>query len=246
MTKTNRAFQFVHGKGGDPSPDNPRFGHLLSFLENKGTVIYNEYSWGKNRRYKDTLQTGLDEVVSDYNKLLEDHQYVYIIGHSLGGNAIIQLAHKGMYFPDGLILLNPAHNIGTPKFQYVVDWSVKKARELIKEGRGDEPTEFVDRRLGETQVCYGTSKSYLTFFDPNGLCNMYNYDPIRLKHQHFLWLCSKNDRSQKIMFDVWKNISINSKCLISMSDTSFHGADPEVHYQSIVEWYIQNEGETND
>jgi hypothetical protein len=241
----SRAFLLVHGKACGPENEESKLWELHDWLKGHGTVVFNEYTWGKTRRYNETLEKGLDEIMFDYEHLLANHLHVYVIGHSLGGNALIQLAHKGLHFPDGLILLNPAHNIGTPKIINTCNWSVEKARRLIEEGKAQEPTDFVDVHLNDVEVCYGTPEGYLSFFDPTGLCNMYNYNPEKLVHQHFLWLHSQGDPTQRAFPGVWSNVSCNSKSSRNTSPTEYHGPDPEVHFPRLEAFWLQNESENN-
>ena len=241
---SDRVFLLVHGKGGGPNVPPDEENHIVElyeWLKRHGTVVYNEYPWGYTRRYNDTLEQGLQEVINDYNSLKAENKYVYTIGHSLGGNILIQLAQKGLTFPDGLILSNPAHNVGNPKFKNIVDWSVKKAKRLVEEGKGKETSDFVDILLSSIEVCYGTSESYLSFFDPDGMCNMYNYDASKMDHQHFLWIHSENDTTQMSFPRFWSGLFRNSGCVKSTSPTDYHGPDPTIHFPSIIEWYTKNE-----
>lgn len=89
---------------------------------------------------------------------------IFVGGFSLGGNLAIAYAAKYQNL-DGVVAFAPAHNPDLLKFKQNRIDSLRRARAMVKEGRGTEEGRFVDESLGEAGPYHVevTAHSYLSW-----------------------------------------------------------------------------------
>lgn len=155
----------MHGKGGDTRWVNP----LASSLRSAGLqVVTPDMSWHERRIYDSTFEDSLVEIHQEVQTLkAKGVSRVFVAGHSLGA---IAAAGYGAAYDDvsGIIVIAPGHFVESPGFQKSVGDGVKKAAQMIKEGKGDKKDYFPDVNEGKPFTRRTTAKIYYSWFAPDG------------------------------------------------------------------------------
>jgi len=159
----------VHGKGGSPTR---HVSELASSLEAKGYLVANlEMPWSGRRHYDVSVSAAEKEIESALATLRnKGAQKLFVAGHSQGG--LFALYFGGRHQVDGIIAIAPGGDVSNRTFRQELDESVRQARKLVAEGKGNDKTEFYDYegRKGVTAVI-STPAIYLSWFDPDGAMN---------------------------------------------------------------------------
>jgi len=165
-------FLILHGKSSGPAVPDCSVTPLAAKLEANGYLVdYQAYSWETSRIYLTTFESTTEEIRAGIQRLRESGATrIHLVGHSMGGNIAIYYAVHNTDF-DSFIGLATAHNVHHPTLQYVVKWSVEKARMLVAEGN-DAPSEFVDWNVTDILARTVKPSCYLSYFDPDGNANM--------------------------------------------------------------------------
>jgi pimeloyl-ACP methyl ester carboxylesterase len=159
----------MHGKWGSPDTGiSPvadaavAAGHMVESIE---------MPWSENREYDEDYEEALREVDAAVLRLRQAGAGRIVVGgHSLGANAA--LAHgatrRGLA---GVMALAPGHVPGLLKEDYAED--VARARRMVDEGRGNDEDEFDDINQGWHKPIRMKARTYLSYFDPDGLGAMF-------------------------------------------------------------------------
>jgi len=159
----------MHGKGGSPTK---YVAALASSLEEKGYLAANlEMPWSGNRNYDANVADAESQVESALGALrARGAVKLFIAGHSQGG--LFALYFGGQHPVDGVIVIAPGGNVGSPVYRDKLGGSVEKARKLIADGKGNEKTRFLDLEGSKgTYPVVCTPANYLSWFDPDGAMN---------------------------------------------------------------------------
>jgi pimeloyl-ACP methyl ester carboxylesterase len=160
----------MHGKGGAPT------GHvagLAKALEGKGYLVANlEMPWSGKRNYDVTAAKGEEEVEAALAGLRgKGAKQVFVCGHSQGGVFVLHLAGKTA--ADGFITIAPGGNVAGRIYLDQVGASLSRARQLVAEGKGNEPTQLDDYEGSRGRYPIAVvPAAYVTWFDPEGAMNM--------------------------------------------------------------------------
>jgi len=210
---------------------------LASTLESKGfKVATPTMPWSSLREYDVDYLGALAEIEAAANSLREKGAKRIIIGgHSFGANAAIAYAGSGRNL-DGVMALAPGHVPDLDGFQRMVSSSVKKAKEMIAEGKGDSKASFDDLNQGRTKSIRTTAKAYFSFFDPDGLAAMPKSAAAIPHPVPFLWVIGTRDglhsQGEEYVFGKAPKHP-GSKYLIVRSD---HINTPTDAAPQIIEW----------
>lgn len=98
----------------------------------------------------------------------EGSSRVVILGQSMGANAALAHAGSGRR-SDGVVALAPGHVPEVEAWRSAMGPSLKRAREMIAAGQGEEKAWFLDINQGQRREVRTTARSYLSYFDPEGL-----------------------------------------------------------------------------
>jgi pimeloyl-ACP methyl ester carboxylesterase len=159
----------MHGKGGSPTG---HVAYLASSLERRGYVVANlEMPWSERRSYDVSVADAAAEVESALAELRSrGAARLFVAGHSQGG--LFALYIGGKHPVDGIIAIAPGGNVASPSYREKLGQSVARARQLVADGKANEPTRFLDfegSRGTYPVVC--TPANYLSWFDPEGAMN---------------------------------------------------------------------------
>jgi dienelactone hydrolase len=180
----------MHGKGGAPG------GFIASAaaaLQSAGAkVVMPEMPWSRSRMYDVTYEQTMAEIDRAVAQLRSQGATKIVVGgQSFGANAAIGYAARR----DGLaavVALAPGHTPERTFFAQRTAPGVAKAKQLVAEGKGDQPGSFPDMNQGKTFDVRATAKVYLSFFDPNGPAPMPK-NAAAMKPVPFLWVIGRDD-----------------------------------------------------
>lgn len=157
----------LHGKSSGPK--NPVILKLASTLESNGHLVSSpNMAWSRTRMYDASFDASMSEIDQAVQALRQQGaKKVFVAGHSMGANAALgYAAHRGG--ADGIIAMAPGHTpeLGSTRDNAASD--VRRAKELIAEGKGNEPQQFSDTNQGKQSRVTATADVYLSWFDPDG------------------------------------------------------------------------------
>jgi esterase/lipase len=173
------AYILIHGKhsGSEYGADCSLY-TLDSELKKQGHLVdFRTYPWGvkkvDDKFYWDTFEKGVPMIEEAIQNLKDaGASRIFLIGHSMGGNACLYYATQRSNF-DGIILLAPAHNVHLYLFSQIHRWSLNLAKSLIDNGRGDELCHVADYdSTGSITVLNVSAKNYYSMLNPAGSANM--------------------------------------------------------------------------
>lgn len=154
----------LHGKEG--RPEAPQLVRLAARLREAGYRVSSpEMPWSRRRIYDADVDGAMAEIAHEEQVLRgQGATRVVVIGHSLGANAAFRYA--ATYRPDGMVALAPGHNPDALYRQLGPD--VRRARQMVAEGRGEERASFGDINVGHTLQVQTSARIYLSWLDPEG------------------------------------------------------------------------------
>ena len=181
----------MHGKGGSP---NKHVYDLARKMKTNGYLVANiEMAWSGDRDYDVSVIDAESEVETALSSLREKGaKKVFLAGHSQGGTFALHFA--GKHRVDGIICIAPGGNVGSKKFRKKLGSSVKRARKLVNEGKGNETIRLKDFEGKKgTYSIKTTPELYLTWFDPEGAMNTRRAARNANQEIPILWLVAKRD-----------------------------------------------------
>lgn len=227
----------MHGKGGAPTK---YVSDLASSLEGRGFLIENlEMPWSGRRNYDANVSTAEREVESALSSLRDKGaKKLFVAGHSQGG--LFALYFGGKHIVDGVILIAPGGNVGSPTFQEKLGESVALARKLVAEGRPDDMTRLADYEGSQGIYPITTAPAiYLSWFDPEGAMNQTttarNMNPVI----PVLYIAPTNDYPGllKVKQQMFDSLPRNPRTKL-YEPKSRHLNAPSASTEEIVEWTI--------
>jgi esterase/lipase len=196
----------MHGKGGSPSK---YVAGLASSLERNGYLVANlEMPWSGRRDYDVNVDAAIEEVQSALDTLRSrGANKLFVAGHSLG--ALFALYYAGQYPVDGVIAIAPGGSVSTPVFREKLGESVKLARSLVAEGKGNEKTRLTDYEGAKgTYPVITTPVAYLSWFDPDGAMSLIKSAKLMNPRVPVLYVAPKGDypilaKSKQVIFSAF-------------------------------------------
>jgi pimeloyl-ACP methyl ester carboxylesterase len=157
---------FIHGKRGGPgAPHNENF--MAEMVALGYRVLSPEMPWAESRGYDGTRKQG-QEVIAEAIKTFKTSRVV-LVGHSMGGMAVIQYG-SGEVLANvaGLALMAPGHdpNIAAGLRDDTYS-SVRTACKMVADGKGKEIQTFQDVNGGKHYSIRATPEYYCSFFSTN-------------------------------------------------------------------------------
>ena len=225
----------MHGKGG--SPDRWVNG-LADGLASRGYIVANlEMPWSGNRDY-DADTTAADAEIDKAIATMRSKgaQKIFVAGHSQGGAFAIHYA--ATHPVDGLIPIVPGANPDSDLFRNKLYKSVKKAKKLVKAGKGDEQTELNDFEGGRgLYSIYTTPTIYLTWFTSDSAMNYESAIRKIAKKLPVLFVEATGDYPglHKYNMKIYEKLSRNKLTRLYEPETDHLGA-PEASIDEIAKW----------
>jgi esterase/lipase len=230
-------FLLVHGKGDAPDcPTSAMIGVEEYLKDLNQNVVFKEYAWGQSREYDINVNNAVDEVINDIKELRKSYTNVLCVGHSLGGNILLQVVKKHT-IPEGIVLINPAGNVGVAAFGIHCSVSLDKAKSMVSNNILTKE-EFVDLNQGERCTIRCSPQNYIDWFSSDSSCNMFNHKADEFKDQVILLITSVGDVSQRQINYIWDIIKSNPKSKRMTLPTSEHFPE-EAHLTRMYKWFDQ-------
>lgn len=157
----------LHGKGSNPNTAGMQ--SLASALEGKGHLIsVPEMAWSGNRMYDASFDESMAEIDHAVQALRQKGaRKVIVAGQSMGANAALGYA-AARNGADGIIAMAPGHTPELKLSREAAASDVRRAKNLIEEGKGKEKQAFSDTNQGKQSTVSATAEAYLSWFDPDG------------------------------------------------------------------------------
>jgi len=225
----------MHGKGGSPTR---LVADLARGLETKGYLVANlEMPWSGNRQYDVTTAQAEEEVAAAIVGLRgKGAKKVFVCGHSQGGVFALHLA--GRLAADGFITIAPGGNVAARIYLENVGPSLDRARELIAEGKGNEPARLEDYEGARgTFPVRAAPAVYVTWFEPQGAMNMERAVSIVSSHAPILWIAPSRDYPGLIRSSrpLYRALPSHPLTRLYEPDADHRGA-PSASVDEIVRW----------
>ena len=225
----------MHGKGGSP---NRHVADLARTLESRGYLVANlEMPWSGSRNYDVNVGRAEEEVEAALTSLRgKGAKKVFVSGHSQGGAFALHLAGKQSV--DGVIAMAPGGNVANRVFRENLGESVARARQLVAEGKGNEPARLEDYEGARgTYPIVAIPAAYVTWFDTEGAMNMDRAARAANPQVPILWIVPKRERPalQKTILPMFRELPANPLTRLYEPNSDHLGA-PSASVDEIVRW----------
>lgn len=225
----------MHGKGGSPT----KFvADLARSLEGKGYLVANlEMPWSGSRNYDVNVSRAEEEIEAAVAGLRgKGAKKVFVSGHSQGGLFALHVA--GKHSVDGVIAIAPGGSVASPVFREKLGESVTRARQLVAEGKGNEPTRLEDYEGSRGAYPIVTiPAAYVTWFDPEGAMNMPRAARAANPQIPILWIVPKRDYPGLLKTTIPTFGTLPTNALTKLYEPgSDHLGAPSASAEEIVRW----------
>ncbi|NMW18118.1 MAG: alpha/beta hydrolase [Chlorobiaceae bacterium] len=225
----------IHGKWGNPS----QFNSLAKSMSSKGYMVLTPLMpWSKVRGYDIDYSSALEIVTGTIQELRKSGSAVIVLaGHSKGANAAIAYAAYGREKIDAVIAIAPGHMPDTVRFHQSIQSSLKKAREMIDSGKGDERALFTHRNNGRYADITMTAAAYFSYYDPEGMASMPLSTSRITQRIPLVWILAGTtdvlyDKGRDYVFDKWPRHPHNKYLVLN----SVHREAPDDAKEEILRW----------
>lgn len=186
----------MHGKTG--RPDAPPITTLAGRLALEGFIVtIPQMPYARGRQYDESFEETMLDIDKETVELKKrGADKIIIAGHSLG--ASVALYYASIRAVDGVAAIAPGHRPEGVLFQERLDHDFERARELLKEGRGDEKFFFKDTNQGISSRIRVSPKIYLSWFDPASHAVMPNNTAALKPGTALLWVIGTKDPLYKV------------------------------------------------
>jgi len=225
----------MHGKGGSPTR---LVADLARALEGKGYIVANlEMPWSGNRNYDVPVSKAEEEIEAAMAGLRgKGAKKVFVSGHSQGGAFALHMA--GKLSVDGVIAIAPGGNVANRVFRENLGESVARARQLVAEGKGNEPARLEDYEGARgTYPVLAIPAAYITWFDAEGAMNMGRAARAANAQVPILWIVPKRERPAllKTNLPMFSTLPANPLTRLYQPDSDHLGA-PSASAEEVVRW----------
>lgn len=225
----------MHGKGGSPTR---LVADLAQGLESKGYLVANlEMPWSGRRNYDVSTGKGEKEVEAALEGLrARGARKLFVVGHSQGGVFALHLA--GKLAADGFVTIAPGGNVAGRVFVEKLGASLGRARNLVAEGKGNEPARLEDFEGGRgTYEVLAIPAAYVTWFDPAGAMNMDRAVHSVSPRAPILWVAPTRDYPGLIRtsLPLYRALPAHPLTRLYEPDADHRGA-PSASVDEIVRW----------
>jgi esterase/lipase len=177
ISKSMDGYIFIHGKHSGCEYNDGSLYNIANSFKNNHLVSFETYPWGvsesDNKFYPRIFEDCVNQIDQSISRLTDQGaDRIFLVGHSIGGNACLYYASLKTNFA-GIVLLAPAHNIHLGFYAQIHRWSTIESKKMIDQGRGDQIGHFVDMSAdGDIVVTETQAKTYYSIMNINGSANM--------------------------------------------------------------------------
>jgi pimeloyl-ACP methyl ester carboxylesterase len=225
----------MHGKGGSPTG---LVADLARTLDGKGYAVANiEMPWSGRRNYDVPASRGVEEVEAAVAGLrAKGAKKVFVAGHSQGGAFTVHLTGK---LPvDGFVVIAPGGNVDHYFFMGKISGSVARARQLVADGKGNEPVALDDFEgaRGVYPVTVAPAV-YLTWFDADSAMSMEKSARAANPAIPILWIVPTREAPglRKMNVPMFRSLPANPRTKLYEPDSDHRGA-PTASAEEIARW----------
>ena len=225
----------IHGKWGSAAgPIAP----LVTALRDQGYLVSApDMPWSAARQYDATVERADEEVDAEIARLKNaGAKSVFVIGHSLGAAFTMHFVTRASV--SGIVLIAPGHRVEAAAIVQRYAEDVRKARDLVAEGKGDEHVGFTDFNTGDRRsYLRASATSFVSYFDPAGPLNMQrNVESFR-PDVPVLWLEPTGEEQplRNAMIALAKHLPRNSLTRFEEPAADHLGA-PALSAKIVVDW----------
>ena len=225
----------MHGKGGSPTG---LVADLARTLEGKGYAVANiEMPWSGARNYDVPASRAVEEVEAAVAGLRgKGAQKVFVAGHSQGGAFAVHAA--GKVPADGFIIIAPGGNVDHFFFAGKISGSVARARQLVKDGKGNDPVALDDFEgaRGVYPVTVAPAV-YLTWFDADSAMSMEKSARAANPATPILWIVPLRELPglRKTNVPMFRSLPAHPRTKLYEPDSDHRGA-PSASADEIARW----------
>lgn len=224
----------LHGNGHPTALIN---GLLHKFEAHNFLVEHPEMPYSKDRRYDKDVDSAVKQVNDAFSDLkAKGATKLFIAGHSKG--AVFALYYASSHPVDGLIAITPGASAGSKVMKKKLGKSIKKAKRLIKEGKGSKISEFEDYEGGRGITdLRAPAEAYFSWFNPAGAMNSKRAAKAMSAKVPVLWIVAKNDYPglRKVNIPMFELLPANPKSKLYQPDTNHKNA-PTDSADEIIKW----------
>jgi pimeloyl-ACP methyl ester carboxylesterase len=225
----------VHGKWA--TPDGP-IASMARALEKEGYVVAApEMPWSRAGSYNGTIEQADSMIDAQIAKLkAAGAKRVVLIGHSLG--AAYGLHYAGRSDVDAVVAIAPGHRPESPRFASLYAADVKRARELVADGKSAEIVTFTDLNTGNRRArMTASAASFVSYFDPEGPMNMGRNAEAVKAATPVLWLVPTREESplREGNLALYKRLPQNPRTQ-SIEPDADHLQAPAASVPVVIEW----------
>jgi pimeloyl-ACP methyl ester carboxylesterase len=222
----------MHGKNGTLSTN----GRLAGTLRSAGILVETpNMPWSRTRIYDKGYEESMDEIDTYVAKLkAAGAKKIVVGGHSIGGNAALGYAARRNDI-QGAFFLAYGHVPGIPGYQLKLSDSTEKARQMIKDGKGEVLANFHDE-AGSTfsGTVSATANDLFSWFDPEGPARINGNAPQVSGSIPLLCIDGEYDRWKRC--DLIMNISHKNIKNVKTAVKANHMGTPDASIQVVADW----------
>jgi predicted alpha/beta-hydrolase family hydrolase len=227
----------LHGKGS--AAGNSWITPLVLKLTRKGFIVLApEMPYSKYRNYDRSYEDTMPEIDNAVKELKQrGAKKIFIAGHSLGANVALHYATLAEI--DGILAVAPGHRPEAATFWKTTQGSVFRARQMVKEGKGDQRDIFTDTNQGKISSVEMSAAAYLSWFDPEGPAFMPRNVRAMKPNTALLWVVGRSDP----IYDAGPQYAFNlappnmhNKYLVLNSN---HTNTPADAAEEIIAWLLE-------
>lgn len=225
----------LHGKRDNPSGS---LSSLASSLSNAGvTTLAPNMPWSSSRYLSGSWTDAMAEIDQAVATLRSQGlKRIVLVGHSLGCPAAMSYSaiRRGV---TGLVLTAPGHSpIGFYRLTPEVHDSVERARAMVRAGRGQEVADFADNNQGNVFPVRTGAAQYLSYFDPNGQCEMRN--TVGRVNCPVMWVVGTNDQVINWGSDIAQRLTKRPRSRYLVIPGANHRNTPSAASAEVTSWVL--------
>jgi len=183
----------MHGLGDTPDAKSS-IGKFAKEVESFGfAVVAPEMPWSKKRG----LDKSFDDTMAEIDKAVAELKAkgvtrIAIGGQDLGANAAVAYGARHSELV-GVLAIKPSVTPERPEFQKETNDAIKRAKEMVAGGKGDDRADFMDGVNGKKGLLKTTARTYVSWYDPEGPAVLPKNAARLNANTSFMWMVRDTD-----------------------------------------------------